>query len=60
MKIHLYNKLGHPVLKYGEKEYPHGVNRLSLNLPHVMPAGPYYAVFECMEFSKTVMFAISQ
>ncbi|MBL8995341.1 MAG: hypothetical protein JNM63_18490 [Spirochaetia bacterium] len=60
VKIHLYNKLGRPVLSYGEQSYSHGHNRVALNLPVSLPTGPYYAVFECKEFNKTVLFVVSQ
>ncbi|MBL8993254.1 MAG: PKD domain-containing protein, partial [Spirochaetia bacterium] len=60
VKINLYSKLGRAVLSYGEKDYFHGHNRLTLNLPTTLPTGPYYAVFECKEFTKTVLFVVSQ
>lgn len=46
-----------PCLGYGDKDCIHGPNRIAVSLP---PTGPYYAVFECKEFIKTVLFVVMQ
>jgi len=50
----------HPIFSYGDKSYGHGHNRVALDLPMTLPNGPYYAVFECKEYTKTVLFVVSQ